>query len=121
VQPERGVWWCRGCSGERWGDAIGYVQKRDGLSFIEACRQLGASPSELGETVARRRAPAPGEELEPSPTWRQAGLVFVERSEAARSEAGADARAYLHGRGLQAETLRHWRVGLACTCPRVRS
>src|SRR5918911_4339188 len=49
VQPERGRWWCRGCSdGSRWQDAIAYVRKRDGVDFAEACRRLGASDHELG-------------------------------------------------------------------------
>ena len=38
VQPEKGRWWCRGCSdGPRWQDAIGYVRRREGLGFAEAC------------------------------------------------------------------------------------
>jgi DNA primase len=53
VQPERGRWWCRGCSdGPRWQDAIAYVRQRDGVDFVEACRRLGASASELGTRPA---------------------------------------------------------------------
>src|SRR5919201_5533073 len=47
VEPEKGRWWCRGCShGPRWQDAFGYVRRRDGLGFAEACQRLGASESE---------------------------------------------------------------------------
>ncbi len=32
VQPERGRWWCRQCSeDDRWGDAIAYLRRRDGI------------------------------------------------------------------------------------------
>jgi DNA primase len=45
VQPARRRWWCRVClAGDRWQDAIAYVQRRDGVgNFTEACRRLGAS------------------------------------------------------------------------------
>jgi DNA primase len=136
VQPEQGRWWCRGCSdGSRWQDAIGYVRRREGLGFAEACERLGASPSELGSTRTPRRWPASGhaprprpappstvqaspptvvfaEDREPSPVWRAAGMRFLEGAEAALwSAEGERARAYLHGRGLTDETLHAWRVG----------
>src|SRR5919201_4167899 len=59
VQPEKGRWWCRGCSqSPRWQDAIAYVRQREGLGFAEACQRLGASPSELG--LARPLSPRRG-------------------------------------------------------------
>src|SRR2546430_13712324 len=68
VQPEKGRWWCRGCSGgPRWQDAIGYVRRREGLGFAEACERLGASPSELGRGGPPRRFPGPGHAAEPRP------------------------------------------------------
>src|SRR5262252_3350992 len=137
VQPLRGRWWCRGCSqGPRWQDAIAYVRQREGLGFAEACQRLGASPSELGLArppsprrwsaaghASRPRpasaapitpAPAPelAEDLEPSAAWRASGMRFLEESEAALwSAEGERARAYLHGRGLNDETLRVWQIG----------
>src|SRR5918911_531970 len=108
VQPAKGRWWCRGCSdGSRWQDAIGYVRRREGLGFTEACRRLGASPSGVSMTrpwpprrwsaaghPSRPRpptapivpAPAPlpelAEGLEPSAAWRAAGMRFLEDAEA---------------------------------------
>jgi hypothetical protein len=130
VQPARRRWWCRVClAGDRWQDAIAYVQRRDGVTdFAEACRRLGASPSELGgrgrarSGVATAVAAALGlrraseldlpEELEPSPAWQQRALHFLEACEAALwSPTGARARTYLHQRGLHDQTLRTWRVG----------
>jgi len=135
VQPARRRWWCRGClADERWQDAIAYVQRRDGIDdFAEACRHLGASPSELdGQWRARsaaavaaalglRRASALplAQEIEPAEAWRARGLRFLEEAEAALwSPAGERARAYLHGRGLRGETLRYWRVGFQPTARR---
>jgi phage/plasmid primase-like uncharacterized protein len=54
VQPVLGSWWCRQCGGERWQDVVDYVVRRDGVSFVEACRLLGASSGELGARVDRR-------------------------------------------------------------------
>jgi hypothetical protein len=99
----------------RWQDAIAFVQRRDGVSFGEACRILGASPSELGESVrAKPATPAPifAEDLEPTEDWRTRAAAFVEACETMLwSDGGERARAYLASRGLEAETLRAWRVG----------
>jgi Toprim-like len=63
----------------------------------------------------KRAEPPPvlfAEDLTPTDTWRARAAVFVEACEAALwTDAGARARAYLAGRGLQDETLRSWRVG----------
>jgi len=122
VQPAHRRWWCRGCcGGPRWQDAIGYLQRRDGVDFIEACRRLGASDGELD----RRQRPGPGvraqqhtdvphlvEDLEPTCAWRKTGLAFVEEAEETLwSRAGQRAHAYLRGRGLEEDTLRAWRIG----------
>ena len=56
--------------------------------------------------------PELAEDLEPSSAWWTAGLRFVAVVEAGRwSAEGERARAYLHARGLNDETLRAWRVG----------
>ena len=132
-------WWCRDCSqSPRWQDAIAYVRQREGVGFAEACQRLGASPSELGMArpqpprrwpalgcasrprpasaapIAKTPAPLPelAGDLEPSAAWRVAGMRFLEDAEAALCSAeGERARAYLHGRGLNDETLRVWRIG----------
>ena len=129
VQPERRRWWCRQCGGTRWSDAVDYVRRRDDVSFIEACRRLGAWSSELGvhsgrlsaaERVANllglQRASVLAEDLEPADAWRAAGLKFVDHCvRVLWSPDGARARAYLHSRGLQGDTLRAWRVGFQPT------
>jgi len=60
-------------------------------------------------------APLPelAEDLEPSAAWRAAGMRFLlEDAEAILwSAEGERARAYLHARGRNDETLRAWRIG----------
>lgn len=121
VQPEKGLWFCRQCSPPgRWQDAIAFVMRRDGVSFTEACRILGASASELGDTTSARRRSTPkvqqvvqlADDQEPTAAWRSRALQLVTECEQALwSAGGARARAYLAGRGLQEETLRVWRIG----------
>lgn len=42
-QGDHGTYWCRGC--EIGGDAIQYLRDVDGLSYREACIQLGKEPA----------------------------------------------------------------------------
>lgn len=51
VNEEKGVYLCRGCGAA--GDAITYVQRREGLSFREAARRVG---KDLSATERKRTA-----------------------------------------------------------------
>ena len=63
-----------------------------------------------GAGAAARAGREPGSRARPG--GRAAGLRFLEEAEAVLwSAEGERARAYLHGRGLNDETLRVWRVG----------
>lgn len=121
VQRATGLWRCRQCSPDgRWHSAIDYIMQRDGIGFVEACRVLGASDSELGERTRSRRREEPviqlAEDVEPGDAWRARAAAFVEICEATLwSDAGARAQAWLASRGLQEETLRVWHVGLQPT------
>lgn len=55
VVPSKGYVHCFGCGAHH--DAIGFLQRITGRSFVEVCRDLGAS--EYHDAVARTRAPAP--------------------------------------------------------------
>jgi hypothetical protein len=127
VQPSLGYWWCRQCGGERWLDAVDYVERRDRVDFREACRRLGASGSELGADPARhnraraiahrlglRRASdvALDTEQPPSAAWQRRAWALLRECEAALwSPAGERVRSYLNSRGLQDATLCRWRIG----------
>lgn len=114
---------CRTChnDGGRWDNAIGYVMKRRGLGFRDACAIL-ADP--YGSAVPIRPArpvpeePEPEDEPEPSPEWRARAEAFVTWAETQLwSPAGEWARRYLvEWRGLSEATIRRWRLGC---CPQV--
>jgi DNA primase len=114
VQPVRGQWWCRHCSGERWQDAIAYVMQRDGVGFLEAASRLDGAPVNSGRPARSVPVdPEPEEEAEPPAAWRAETEALVARCEAALwSPAGAWARGYLREwRGLTDDTIRRWRLG----------
>jgi len=115
-------WWCRQCACN--GDAIAYIMQRDGLGFLAACDALGAPR----ETLAARRisrqyptfpplsAPPPPPLAEnngpPCETWRDRGHEFVVYARAQLwDDVGERALAYLHGRGLTDDTVRHFGLG----------
>ena len=120
VKRERGAWACNQCTGTGkgdWQDAIGYVRRRDGLSFREACEWLtrwagGALPTVEGPRAPRTARPpvyAPGP---PSMDWQRAAWKVVDAcSRALWADQGQRARAWLHARGLNDDTLRAWRIG----------
>lgn len=115
--PGGGRWLCRRCSQGRWRDAIDFGQRLwPGLDFKVVLERLsgGSIPLEHrgrkpGAHSSRQVLPAyapPGE------AWQALALRAVEICERNLwAPVGAGALAYLRGRGLQDETLRHWRLG----------
>ena len=111
VSPEKGTYYCFGC--QRGGDAISFVEETEGVDFVGAIEWLAqrfnipleyeqASP----EQDARRR------HRERLYAVLDAAAAFYERY-LWESRAGAEARAYLEGRGLAEEVCRQYRLGLA--------
>ncbi len=113
VQPKMNVWWCRRCS-DKWDSPIGYVMKRDGISFLDAVRWLqdisslggmdGAlAPSQRAQNIVH---------LPPDVTWqteKRETLSFQQRY--LWSTWGEQALAYLYNRGLTDNTIRLARLG----------
>jgi len=108
VSEDKGFYHCFGCGAH--GDAIGFVMRMEGLSFPEAVERLAgeaglqvpqASPED--RAAARRRADL-YDVVEAAATWFEERLAGPE---------GAEARAYLTGRGLRAETVTAFRLGYA--------
>ena len=99
---------CFGCGAH--GDAVGFVMRADNLDFIEAVEKLAG---EAGLVVPQ----ATPQERERA----QRQKTLLEATEAAAtfyegrlwSSAGSRAREYLHGRGLDPETIRRFRLGWA--------
>ncbi|MCS7192772.1 MAG: DNA primase [Armatimonadetes bacterium] len=108
VSPEKGLWHCFGCGSG--GDVIDFIQRIEGLTFIEAvaklARQLGIrwQPS-----VATKREDWTKERLLQLNWW---AVGFFERVLWA-SEVGEKARLYLFQRQISTTTARLFRLGYA--------
>lgn len=105
VSPARQTWHCFGCG--EGGDIFTFVMKMEGVEFVEALRTLAKKagvelknhdPKAVGERALLVRACALAAE-------------FFQNNLA--SESGAEANAYLFGRGLAKETIAEFRLGFA--------
>jgi len=109
VTPDTGTWFCFGC--QRSGDAIAWLRLRQGLSFVEACQQLGADSGDDHTTGFPART-VPAKHSQPLPSWSQCAEDVVKRAQDYLwSDGGEHARDYLFRRGLRGDTLRRWEVG----------
>lgn len=108
VSDSKAFYHCFGCGAH--GSVIDWVMETEGLSFPDAVRRLAADAqlSLPAETVEDRAATARRqslhEVLEAACAWFQQALAGPD---------GAEARSYLAGRGLDAETIRGFRLGYA--------
>ena len=107
VFTDRGSWRCFGSCGEG-GDVFSFVQKRENVDFREALRILAEEAGvELSARAAEQRTR--GERLSGIVS---AAVDFYQQQLA--GESGAEARAYLaETRGLNQETIEHFRLGWA--------
>src|SRR5215831_5320196 len=108
VVEDKSFFHCFGCGAH--GDVIGFMMRADNLDFIEAVEKLAG---EAGLAVPQ----ATPQERERA--HRQKTLLEALEAAAAFYEArlwapaGARAREYLQGRGLDLETIRRFRLGWA--------
>ena len=105
VNPKKGIFHCFGCG--VGGDAFGFLMRQDKLTFPEAVRALAkqanvALPEERGAGDSGR------EEL-----IRAMDLAARFYAEALVKPAGARARTYLEGRGIDPEVGRRFALGYA--------
>jgi DNA primase len=108
VVEDKSFFHCFGCGAH--GDAIGFVTRNDNLDFIEAIEKLA---TETGLAVPRA-TPQERERAQQQKTLLgalEAAAAFYEARLA--SPVGAGARNYLDQRGLDAETIRRFRLGWA--------
>src|SRR3954449_799136 len=109
VDGERGFYHCFGCSAS--GDAIGFVQEIESLTFAEALESLA---DRYGVELKREEEDPRAEEER---RRRERLLKLIERTAAYyervlwESPEAAHAREYLAGRGLEEDVLRAFRVG----------
>jgi len=108
VVDDDGFYHCFGCGVH--GDAISFLREMDGLDFMEAVEQLAS----MAGLVVPRSAPS-----DPAATrQRKAALDILEETtryfeSALRSDPGRDAARYLSQRGLDAATVKGFRLGYA--------
>jgi hypothetical protein len=109
VWPDRGRWWCRVC--ERHGDALSFVQQREGFGFGEALHYLGLQGNEPTWSPAPREPVLP-EAVEPPPhEWQQAALAFAEQAQAALWGDYDRPLTWLRGRGFTDATIAAAQIG----------
>ena len=108
VNDEKGFYHC--FASQEHGDVITWLQKTQGLSFIEAVEALAA---EAGMEVPRDAPPDPKVEAR-----RKSALEWIEAAQAwfvrqLQSPGGEEARAYLERRGLSAQDVEAFGLGFA--------
>ena len=100
-------WFCRQCH-EKRGDAIAYLQWRDGLSFAEACEKLGGGALLAIAPTKQQRAPEPVPP--PGDAWQERARALVAYAHD-QLWGDVEALAYLRERGLSDETIEAARLG----------
>lgn len=111
VSPARQFFHCYGC--KAGGNAIDFVIKRDRVEFIDALRSLGEQagvpmPAKFSGGASKEKAGERQILLDAC----SAACAFFEKS-LAQPEWGAAARAYLEKRGINAESVKRFQIGLA--------
>jgi len=108
VTPARGLFYCHGCG--EGGDAIKFVQKIDGLSFVEAVERLAARAGI--ELRYEQGGYVPGQEQSQRRRMVDAHRVAAEYyAERLRGDDAAHARAFLSERGFPAADAEKFGVG----------
>lgn len=110
VSPDKQMYYCFGCS--EGGNAVSFLRKLNNLTFPEAIRHLAGK---TGVVISDR--PLSREERERSTLAEQIrrvnGLAAEYYVRMLQSPAGEGARDYLLKRGIEAEAIRIFRIGLA--------
>jgi len=111
VDPRRGTWRCFGACGEG-GDVLSFVERFDGLTFLESLQLLARlCGEEMPERTMRGRSQGAEAALEARFELMKWAADYY-RS-VWRSPEGAPARAYMEQRGLTAAVLDAFGVGFA--------
>jgi DNA primase len=97
VTPDTGKWFCFGCHAH--GDALDWLQRRDGLKLREAAAQIGGVRVSVPKIVTV-----------PAGDWRGAAERCVSLAESYLWTDGTRLD-YIRARGLSDATIRQWHLG----------
>jgi DNA primase len=117
VQPSGGGggrWLCRGCTDGKWQDGIAFGQRLwPALPFGQVCERLAVHAAGLQEQKSVPHRPGqPPAYQSPDLEWQRTAHQAVEVCARNLWEpSAAEARAYLHSRHLEDETLQYWQIG----------
>ncbi|MCS5700777.1 CHC2 zinc finger domain-containing protein [Cyanobium sp. FGCU-52] len=114
VSPQRNRVHCFVC--RRGCDPIGWLQDRQGLTFIEAVQELAERygiPRPAADPEAEQRLEAERREREHLRAQRAEQQQRFHQALLKDLEAGGPAAAYLQARGLTSDTARAWGLGVA--------
>jgi DNA primase len=103
VSPDRQAFYCFGC--QKGGDAFSFLMEHDGVSFVEAVRQLG---QRVGITVEVERVSGAHDALYEAA---ERAAAFFEHT--LWTPQGKPARRYLEKRGITREIAERFRLGMA--------
>ncbi len=106
VSPERQIWHCFGCN--EGGDIFAFIKKIEGVEFGDALRLLAARAG----VVLKKQDPAIQTKRKRLYEVCELAIKFFE-TQLGKTNAGQKASDYLKERGLQAGTIKFWRLGWA--------
>lgn len=112
-KPAGARWMCRQCQ-PQWGDAIGYIMRRQGISFQDALAFLAGDHLADQHRAAIDATPSPAKE-EPKfdrKAWEAAAEALVDECAGILfQDEGKRALEFLHKRGLCDSALQAWGIG----------
>lgn len=111
VDPRRGTWRCFGACGEG-GDVLSFVERFDGLSFLDALRLLA---QQVGEAFPepKMRARARGDEARTERRYDVLRWAAGHYRRAFQGAEGTSARSYMAHRGMGTEVVEAFGLGWA--------
>ena len=108
VVPDKGFYKCFGCGVS--GDVFKFLQEKVGMDFVEAVKQVASRSGVEIREVTRGRDP---EEDPKRPLYELMAFAKKWFRDQLLGDGGAEARAYLEGRGIDAETSERFDLGFA--------
>ncbi len=103
-----GRYWCRMCKIK--GDAIQFLRDIQGLSYQDACDQVGVQPLHKRLRDTKKVAWQPKETHLPPPTWQENASDFVHGCHALLKN-NREHRIHLYARGLTDTTIKIYKLG----------